>query len=72
MLLGVKGQAGLLWTDWGGKNEAICILFFPLLLRLVFVYPGMNVGKEGFVYCVGGACCVPSFLALGMSISIFA
>jgi hypothetical protein len=51
------GLSGLpLWTDAVGK-EAICLSFFPLLLRLAV--PGIAVATHEFVdcvYCVGGAC----------------
>jgi hypothetical protein len=33
-------------------REAICLLFFPLLLQLAFVFPGIAVGTQGFVDCV--------------------
>jgi hypothetical protein len=39
-------------------GEAICLLSFPLLLRLAFVIRGIAAGTQGFVdcvYCVGGA-----------------
>jgi hypothetical protein len=39
-------------------REAICLLPFPLPLRLAFVFPGIGVGTQGFVVCVGGACCI--------------
>jgi hypothetical protein len=61
---GVGRFTGLpLWTGWVGR-EVICLLFFPLLLQLAFVFPGIVVGTQGFVYCVycvGGACCIVSF-----------
>jgi hypothetical protein len=61
---GVGRFTGLsLWTGWVGR-EAICLLFFPLLLQLAFVFPGIAVGTQGFVdcvYCVGEACCIVSF-----------
>jgi hypothetical protein len=60
---GVGRFTGLpLWTGWVGR--AIRLLFFPLLLQLAFVFPGIVVGTQGFidcVYCVGGACCIVSF-----------
>jgi hypothetical protein len=65
---GVGRFTGLpLWTGWVG-SEAICLLFFPLLLQLVFGFPGIAVGTQGFVdcvYCVGGACCIVSFSSVG-------
>jgi hypothetical protein len=30
-------------------REAICPLFFPLLLQLAFVFPGIAVGTQAFV-----------------------
>jgi hypothetical protein len=36
-------------------REAICLLFFPLLLRLAFAFPGIVVGTQGFETFV---CCV--------------
>jgi hypothetical protein len=61
---GVVRFTGLpLWTSWVDR-EAICLLFFPLPLRLAFVFPGIAVGTQGFVDCVYGvdeACCIVSF-----------
>jgi hypothetical protein len=69
---GVGRFTGLpLWTGLVGR-EAICLLFFPLLLQSAVVFPGIVVGTQGFVdcvYCVGAACCIVFFLALVMSIS---
>jgi hypothetical protein len=49
---GVGRFTGLpLWTGWV-EREAICLLFFPLLLQLAFVFPGIAVGTQGFVDCV--------------------
>jgi hypothetical protein len=46
---GVGRFTGLpLWIGWVGR-EAICLLFFPLLLHLAFVFPGIAVGTQGFV-----------------------
>jgi hypothetical protein len=49
-----------LWRRWCGKGgEAVCLLPFPLLLRLAFAFPGIVVKTQGFVDCVfceGGAC----------------
>jgi hypothetical protein len=43
---GVGRFTGLpLWTGWVGR-EAICLLFFPLLLQLAFVFPGIAVGTQ--------------------------
>jgi len=47
---------------------AICLLFFPLLLRLAFVLPGIAAGTQGLVECVccvGGACYKISFPSVG-------
>jgi len=43
------------YGDGGLGREAICLLFFPLLLRLAFVFPSIAIGTQGFVECV---CCV--------------
>jgi hypothetical protein len=45
-------------------RDAICLLDFPLLLRLAYVFPGIAVRTQGFVdcaYCVGEACCTIFF-----------
>jgi hypothetical protein len=60
---GVGRFTGLpLWTGWVDR-EAIRLLFFPLLLGSVFVFPGIAVGTQGFADCVyraGGACYIVS------------
>jgi hypothetical protein len=65
---GVGRSTGLpLWTCWVGR-EPICLLFYPLLLHLAFVFPGIAVGTQGFVacvYCAGVACCIVSFFNVG-------
>jgi hypothetical protein len=49
---GVGRYTGLpLWTGWVGR-KAICLLFFPLLLQLALIFPGIVVGTQGFVDCV--------------------
>jgi hypothetical protein len=45
----------------GVGREVICLSFFPLLLRLAFVLPGIVLGTQVFVdcvCCVGEACCI--------------
>jgi hypothetical protein len=61
---GVGRFTGLPLSTGCVDGEAICLLFFPLLLRLAFVFPGIAVGTHVFVDCVdcvGGACCIVSF-----------
>jgi hypothetical protein len=36
----------------GVGREAIFLLFFPLLPRLAFLFPGIVVGTQNLVYCV--------------------
>jgi hypothetical protein len=49
-----KGKLAYPYRQVGVGWEAICLLFFPLLLRLAFVIPGIAVETQGLVDCV---CC---------------
>jgi hypothetical protein len=52
MPLGVRGESlsvpACPYEQIGVGREAICLLSFPLLVRLAFVFPGIVVGTQGF------------------------
>jgi hypothetical protein len=48
---------------WEMGKEFICLLSFPLLLRLATAFPGTVIGTQGFVDCVGEACLICDALA---------
>jgi hypothetical protein len=57
--LGVKGQVGKSAYSYGQVGvgrEAICLSYFPLLLQLAFVFPGIVVGTQVFFLLFFYAC----------------
>jgi hypothetical protein len=51
----VKGRADLPACPYGQAGvgrEAICLLFFPVLLQMAIIFAGIAVGTKDFVECV--------------------
>jgi hypothetical protein len=62
---GVGPFSGLsLETAWGGKGGYLPHILSLIILRLVFVFPGIVVGKQGFVDCV---CCIGEAYCIAFS-----